>query len=90
MDDNNDNPMKTFMKMFMMQSESDRIDQECEHEDRPRQEEVDREERRFLQMAQAKATLDMTQLMLMHSMGTNASATTDTSGAYEKSGVKKD
>ncbi len=44
--------MKTFMKMFMMQSERERIDRERDREDRKRQEEVDRKERR-LQMAQA-------------------------------------
>ena len=86
--------MKTFMKMFMMQSEREQIDREREREDRRRQEEVDREERR-LQMAQAKATSDMMQVLLMRSMGmintaagsmsTTASATTDNSGENEKS-----
>jgi hypothetical protein len=93
-DDDDDNTMKTFMKMFMMQSERERIDREREREDRRRQEEVDREERR-LQMAQAKATSDMMQVLLMRSMGmintaagsmsTTASATTDNSGENEKS-----
>jgi hypothetical protein len=51
-------------------------------------------------MAQSKATSDMMQLLLMRSMGmTNtaagsmgptASATTDNSGANEKSAVKED
>ncbi len=53
--------MMTTTTMFMMQSERDR-------EDHKRQEEVYREER-CLQMAQAKATLDMMQLLLMRSMG---------------------
>ena len=87
-DDDDDDTMKTFMKMFMMQSERERMDREA-----------DREERR-LQMAQAKATSDMMQLLLMRSMGmintaagsmgTTASASTDDSGANEKSGVEED
>ena len=87
------------MKMFMMQSEHERVEREREREDRRRQEEVDREERR-LQMAQAKATQDMVQLMLLRSMGMNttaglmgayAPATTDNnSGANKKSEEKED
>lgn len=72
-DDDDDNSMNTFMKMFMMQSERERVEREREREDRRRQEEVDREERR-LQMAQAKATQDMVQLMLLRSMGMNTTA----------------
>ena len=65
--------MSAFMKMYMMQSEREQVDRECDREDRRRQDEVDREERR-LQMAQAKATQDMVQLMLLRSMGMNTPA----------------
>ena len=53
--------MKSFMQMFMMQCETNR-------EERCLQAERDREELR-LQMAQAKATQDMMQMMFMRSMG---------------------
>ena len=65
--------MSAFMKMYMMQSERERVDRERDREDRRRQDKVDREERR-LQMAQAKATQDMVQLMLLRSMGMNTPA----------------
>ena len=91
--------MKTFMKMFMMQSERERVEREREREDRRRQEEADCEERR-LQMAQAKATQDMVQLMLLHSMGMNTTAglmgtyapdtTDDYFGANKNSEEKED
>ena len=61
------------MKMYMMQSERERDDHERDREDRRRQDEVDHEER-CLQMAQAKATQDMVQLMLLRSMGMNTPA----------------
>jgi hypothetical protein len=87
------------MKIFMMQSEHERFERECEREDHRRQEEVDREEHP-LHMAQAKATQDMVQLILLRSMGmntaaglmgTNAPATTDDySGANKKSEEKED
>jgi hypothetical protein len=56
------------MKMFIMQSERERVERKRDREERHRQEEEYREERR-VQMAQAKATQDMVQLMLMRSMG---------------------
>lgn len=70
-DDKDADEMKTFMQMFIMQSERERADREYEREERRRQAEIDREERR-LQMAQTKATQDMIQLMLMRSFGMNA------------------
>jgi hypothetical protein len=67
-DDDGNDDMNSFMKMFIMQSERERVDRERDREERRRQEEEYREERR-VQMAQAKATQDMVQLMLMRSMG---------------------
>lgn len=57
-DDKDADEMKTFMQMFIMQSERERADREYEREERRRQAEIDREERR-LQMAQTKAQMRM-------------------------------
>jgi hypothetical protein len=98
--DDIDNSMNNFMKMFIMQSEREQVERERDCEEHRRQEEEYCEER-HVQMAQAKATQDMVQLMLMCSMGINhttagsmvanepAPANTD-SGVNEKSVEKQD
>ncbi len=67
-DDDSNNNMNNFMKTFIMQSECERVERERDREERCGQEEEYCEEC-HIQMAQAKVTQDMVQLMFMCSMG---------------------